>query len=37
MHTRTGSWDKERYDTIVEKMTPFIKGCGYNLKKEVSA
>jgi len=30
-----GSWDKERYDSIVEKMTPFLKSCGYNMKKEV--
>ncbi|KAF5834493.1 P-loop containing nucleoside triphosphate hydrolase protein [Dunaliella salina] len=30
-----GSWDKERYDSIVEKMTPFLKSSGYNMKKEV--
>lgn len=30
-----GSWDKGRYDAIVNGLTPFLKGCGYNMKKEV--
>lgn len=25
---------KERYDQIVEKLTPFLKGCGFNVKSE---
>ncbi|KAJ9521102.1 hypothetical protein QJQ45_022799 [Haematococcus lacustris] len=30
-----GKWDKGRYDSIVNGITPFLKSCGYNLKKEV--
>ncbi|EFJ16998.1 hypothetical protein SELMODRAFT_115313 [Selaginella moellendorffii] len=28
-------WDKERFDEIEKKMTPFLKSCGYNIKKDV--
>jgi peptide chain release factor subunit 3 len=30
-----GKWSKERYDEILGKLTPFLKTCGYNLKKDV--
>jgi len=30
-----GKWDRERYDAICNGLTPFLKSCGYNLKKEV--
>lgn len=30
-----GGWDKNRYDEIVKGLTPFLKQCGYNLKKDV--
>lgn len=30
-----GSWSKERYDEIVGKLTPFLKSCGYNPKKDI--
>eukprot|EP00245_Coleochaete_scutata_P005424 TRINITY_DN18943_c0_g1_i1.p1 TRINITY_DN18943_c0_g1~~TRINITY_DN18943_c0_g1_i1.p1 ORF type:complete len:675 (-),score=171.81 TRINITY_DN18943_c0_g1_i1:102-2126(-) len=29
------NWEKERFDEIVTKMTPFLKSCGYNVKKDV--
>lgn len=28
-------WNKERYDEIEGKLTPFLRGCGYNPKKDV--
>ncbi|XP_024515754.1 eukaryotic peptide chain release factor GTP-binding subunit ERF3A isoform X3 [Selaginella moellendorffii] len=28
-------WEKERFDEIEKKMTPFLKSCGYNIKKDV--
>lgn len=31
-----GKWDKGRFDAIVNGITPFLKSCGYNIKKEVS-
>jgi peptide chain release factor subunit 3 len=31
-----GKWDKGRFDQIVNGLTPFLKGCGYNMKKEVT-
>ncbi|MEW5299290.1 MAG: hypothetical protein WDW36_002320 [Sanguina aurantia] len=31
-----GKWDKARFDYIVNGLTPFLKGCGYNIKKEVT-
>lgn len=27
-----GMWDKERFDSIVNGMTPFLRQCGYNIK-----
>ncbi|EER15419.1 eukaryotic peptide chain release factor GTP-binding subunit, putative [Perkinsus marinus ATCC 50983] len=34
MDDPTVNWSKERYDQIVEKLTPFLKGCGFNVKSE---
>uniref|UniRef100_A0A0D6QWT2 Tr-type G domain-containing protein n=2 Tax=Araucaria cunninghamii TaxID=56994 RepID=A0A0D6QWT2_ARACU len=28
-------WSKERFDEIEKKITPFLKSCGYNVKKDV--
>lgn len=28
-------WSKERFDEIEKKTVPFLKGCGYNVKKDV--
>ncbi|BGP19545.1 hypothetical protein JCM10213_000145 [Rhodosporidiobolus nylandii] len=36
MDDPTVNWDKERYDEIVGKLTPFLKGTGYNLKTDVT-
>ena len=30
-----GKWSKERYDEILGGLSPFLKQCGYNLKKDV--
>ena len=30
-----GTWSKERYDEIVSKLTPFLRSCGYNPKKDI--
>ena len=30
-----GKWSKTRYDEIETKLTPFLKGCGYNPKKDL--
>ena len=35
MDDPTVGWSKERYDEIIEKVTPFLKQNGYNLKTEV--
>lgn len=32
----TVKWDKARYDEIIGKLTPFIKGTGYNPKTDVT-
>ena len=29
------TWSKERYDEIVSKLTPFLRSCGYNPKKDI--
>ncbi len=29
-----GGWDKARFDQIVNGLTPFLRSCGYNMKKE---
>ncbi|POY74770.1 hypothetical protein BMF94_2246 [Rhodotorula taiwanensis] len=36
MDDPTVNWDKERYDEIVGKLTPFLKGTGYNMKTDVT-
>eukprot|EP01018_Ginkgo_biloba_P031390 Gb_17011 [translate_table: standard] len=28
-------WSKERFDEVEKKLTPFLKSCGYNTKKDV--
>ncbi|MCO5579516.1 hypothetical protein L7F22_033371 [Adiantum nelumboides] len=28
-------WSKERFDEIEKKLSPFLKSCGYNIKKDV--
>ncbi|XP_074280169.1 uncharacterized protein LOC141605347 [Silene latifolia] len=35
MDEPTVKWSKERYDEIESKMTPFLKGSNYNVKKDV--
>lgn len=30
-----GEWQKERFDEIEAKLMPFLKGCGYNPKKDL--
>ncbi|KAH8552207.1 P-loop containing nucleoside triphosphate hydrolase protein [Umbelopsis sp. PMI_123] len=36
MDDPTVMWDKERYDEIVSKFNPFLKGTGYNPKTDVT-
>jgi len=36
MDEPTVQWSKERYDEIVEKLTPFLKSIGYNPKTDIS-
>lgn len=31
-----GTWNKERYTEIVDKLTPFLKTCGYNPKTDIA-
>jgi peptide chain release factor subunit 3 len=35
MDDPTINWDKGRYDEIEAKVSPFLKTCGYNLKRDV--
>merc|ERR1712076_109012 len=35
MDEPTVQWSKERYDDIVTKIRPFLRGCGFTIKKEV--
>lgn len=35
MDDPTVNWDKERYDEIIDKLTPFLKGTGYNPKTDL--
>lgn len=35
MDDPTVQWKKERYDECVKKLRPFLKGCGFVIKKEV--
>ncbi|GAA5942105.1 translation termination factor GTPase eRF3 [Sporobolomyces koalae] len=36
MDDPTVNWDKARYDEIVGKLSPFLKGSGYNMKTDVA-
>ncbi|GJN93212.1 hypothetical protein Rhopal_006259-T1 [Rhodotorula paludigena] len=36
MDDPTVNWDKARYDEIVGKLSPFLKGTGYNMKTDVT-
>ena len=31
-----GAWSKERYDEVVAGLTPFLKACGYAVKRDVT-
>jgi len=31
-----GKWDQTRFDSIVSGLSPFLRQCGYNVKKEVT-
>lgn len=35
MDESTVNWAKDRYDECVSKLRPFLKGCGFKIKKEV--
>jgi len=35
MDDPTVEWSEERFNECQEKLTPFLKGCGYNMKKDV--
>lgn len=35
MDEPTVKWSKERYDECIVKLRPFLKGCGFTIKKEV--
>jgi len=35
MDEPTVQWSKERYDECLSKLRPFLKGCGFKIKKEV--
>ena len=35
MDDHSVKWSEERYNTIVTKITPFLKKCGYNVAKDV--
>jgi len=35
MDDPTVEWSKERYDECVQKLRPFLKGCGFVIKREV--
>ena len=35
MDDPTVKWSKDRYDECVTKLRPFLKGCGFRIKKEV--
>lgn len=35
MDESTVNWDKKRYDEIIDKLSPFLQGAGYNVKKDV--
>lgn len=35
MDDPTVNWSKDRYDECVKKLRPFLKGCGFTIKREV--
>ena len=35
MDELTVQWSKDRYDECISKLRPFLKGCGFKIKKEV--
>ena len=35
MDDPTVEWAQSRFEECKEKLTPFLKGCGYNVKKDV--
>jgi len=35
MDEQTVKWNQDRYDMICKKLRPFLKGCGYKIKKDV--
>eukprot|EP00985_Skeletonema_marinoi_P033969 scaffold42726_cov153-Skeletonema_marinoi.AAC.1 len=35
MDEPTVKWSKDRYDECIGKLRPFLKGCGFKIKKEV--
>lgn len=35
MDDPTVKWEKKRFDECVKKLRPFLKGCGYTIKREV--
>jgi len=35
MDDPTVNWEKERFDECVDKLTPFLKNTGYNVKKDI--
>lgn len=35
MDEQTVKWNKARYDTIKKRLFPFLKGCGYKVKRDV--
>ena len=34
--SNNGAWSKERYDDVVSKLTPFLKGCGFNPQRDLA-
>ena len=35
MDELTVQWSKDRYDECISELRPFLKGCGFKIKKEV--
>mmetsp|Transcript_9642 Transcript_9642/g.16950 ORF Transcript_9642/g.16950 Transcript_9642/m.16950 type:complete len:597 (+) Transcript_9642:149-1939(+) len=36
MDEQTVKWSEERYESCVKKLRPFLKGCGYRVKRDVT-
>jgi len=36
MDEQTVKWNQDRYDECVKKLTPFLKSCGYRVKRDVT-